>query len=52
MAYIGHPILGDTVYGAKKEVPGLTGQCLHAVGLPLVRELEENRFDSVAKKLR
>ena len=33
MAYIGHPILGDTVYGAKKEVPGLTRQCLHAVGL-------------------
>ncbi len=33
MAYIGHPILGDTVYGTKKEVPGLTGQCLHAVGL-------------------
>ena len=33
MAYIGHPILGDTVYGAKKEVPVLTGQCLHAVGL-------------------
>ena len=33
MAYIGHPILGDTVYGAKKEVPGLTGECLHAVGL-------------------
>ena len=33
MAYIGHPILGDTVYGAQKEVPGLTGQCLHAVGL-------------------
>ena len=33
MAYIGHPILGDTVYGAKKEIPGLTGQCLHAVGL-------------------
>ena len=32
MAYIGHPILGDTGYGAKKEVPGLTGQCLHAVG--------------------
>ena len=33
MAYIGHPILGDTVYGAKKPVPGLTGQCLHAVEL-------------------
>ena len=33
MASIGHPILGDTVYGAKKAVPGLQGQCLHAVGL-------------------
>ncbi len=36
MAYIGHPILGDTVYGAKKPVPGLKGQCLHAVGLRFV----------------
>ena len=36
MAYIGHPILGDTVYGAKKEVSGLTGQCLHAVGLRFI----------------
>ena len=33
MAHIGHPILGDTVYGAKKPVPGLQGQCLHAVAL-------------------
>ena len=36
LAYIGHPILGDTVYGAKKPVPGLTGQCLHAAGLRFV----------------
>ena len=36
MAYIGHPILGDTVYGNKKAVPGLTGQCLHAVGLRFI----------------
>ena len=36
MAHIGHPILGDTVYGAKKPVPGLTGQCLHASGLRFV----------------
>ena len=36
LAHIGHPILGDTVYGAKKPVPGLTGQCLHAVGLQFV----------------
>ena len=33
MAHIGHPILGDTVYGNKKPVAGLQGQCLHAVGL-------------------
>ena len=33
MAHIGHHILGDTVYGNKKPVPGLHGQCLHAVGL-------------------
>ncbi len=30
MAYLGHPVAGDTVYGAKKAVPGLEGQCLHA----------------------
>ena len=36
LAHIGHPILGDTVYGRKKPVPGLTGQCLHAVGLQFV----------------
>ena len=33
MAHIGHPLLGDTVYGAKKPVPGLAGQCLHAAQL-------------------
>ena len=36
LAYIGHPILGDTVYGVKKPVAGLTGQCLHAVGLRFI----------------
>lgn len=36
LSYIGHPILGDTVYGAKKAVPGLNGQCLHAVGLQFI----------------
>ena len=44
MAYLGHPLLGDTVYGSKKPWPGLAGQCLHAgklrfihpsTGLPL-----------------
>ena len=36
MAYLGHPILGDTVYGNRKPVPGLQGQCLHAVGLKFI----------------
>lgn len=36
MAHTGHPILGDTVYGGKKPVPGLQGQCLHAVGLRFI----------------
>ena len=30
MAYIGHPILGDTVYGRKKPELGQTSQVLHA----------------------
>ena len=36
MAHLGHPILGDTVYGNKKPVPGLQGQCLQAVGLQFI----------------
>ena len=33
MAYIGHPILGDTVYGHKKSELGQDSQCLHAGAL-------------------
>ena len=33
MAHIGHPILGDTVYGHKKPELGLSSQCLHAGAL-------------------
>ena len=33
MAYIGHPILGDTVYGHKKKELGQDTQCLHAGAL-------------------
>ena len=36
MAHLGHPLLGDTVYGAKKPVPGLAGQCLHARRLSFI----------------
>ena len=30
MAYIGHPVAGDDVYGPKKVITTLGGQCLHA----------------------
>lgn len=30
MAYIGHPVAGDPVYGPKKVIATLGGQCLHA----------------------
>ena len=30
MAYIGHPVAGDDVYGPKKVIKNLNGQCLHA----------------------
>ena len=30
MAYIGHPVTGDPVYGVKKVITQLGGQCLHA----------------------
>ena len=36
MAHIGHPLLGDLVYGRKKPEKGLEGQCLHARSLRFV----------------
>ena len=30
MAHIGHPVAGDVVYGPKKAITALNGQCLHA----------------------
>lgn len=30
MAYIGHPVAGDAVYGPKNVITQLNGQCLHA----------------------
>lgn len=33
MSYIGHPLVGDDVYGPKKIITELSGQCLHAIKL-------------------
>ena len=35
MAYTGHPLLGDTVYGGRRD-KGLQTQCLHARGLRFI----------------
>ena len=45
MAHIGHPIYGDTVYGQKKAAPGMTGQCLHAVGLRFIHPRSEQAVE-------
>ncbi len=42
MAHIGHPILGDTVYGHKKSELGQDSQCLHA-GLLCFRHPRDGR---------
>jgi 23S rRNA pseudouridine1911/1915/1917 synthase len=36
MAHIGHPLVGDFVYGGKRTELGLTGQCLHARALRFI----------------
>ena len=40
MAHIGHPILGDTVYGHKKSELGQDSQCLHAGALCFAHPLD------------
>ncbi|MDD6161123.1 MAG: RluA family pseudouridine synthase [Oscillospiraceae bacterium] len=61
MAHMGHPLLGDTVYGGKKPYPGLAGQCLHAAQLTFTHPTTGERmtveaplpdwFTAVLKKL-
>ncbi|MBR1566623.1 MAG: RluA family pseudouridine synthase [Oscillospiraceae bacterium] len=48
MASIGHPLLGDGLYGAKCPDKGLEGQCLHARRLRLIhpRTGEELQFEA------
>ena len=48
MAYIGHPVAGDSVYGGAKQPKELQGQCLHAKKLGFVHPKTEEymEFDS------
>lgn len=47
-AHIGHPVAGDDVYGPKKCLTGLGGQCLHAKRLGFIHPItgEYMEFDS------
>lgn len=44
MAYIGHPVAGDRVYGPAKPVKELTGQCLHAKQLGFIHPITGERL--------
>ncbi len=48
MAYIGHPVAGDDVYGPKKVITSLSGQCLHAKKIGFIHPVSNNyiEFDS------
>lgn len=48
MAYIGHPVAGDAVYGVKKVITCLNGQCLHAKKIGFVHPSSRQwiEFDS------
>ena len=48
MAYLGHPVAGDDVYGPKKVITKLGGQCLHAkkIGFIHPKTNEYMEFDS------
>ncbi|MBQ7384955.1 MAG: RluA family pseudouridine synthase [Ruminococcus sp.] len=48
MSHIGHPLAGDDVYGPKKVITSLEGQCLHAKTLGFIHPVSGDymEFDS------
>lgn len=44
MAYIGHPVAGDTVYGPANTPKSLNGQCLHAYKLGFTHPISGKRL--------
>ena len=45
MAYIGHPVAGDEVYGPKKVIKELSGQCLHAKYIGFIHPRTKKRIE-------
>lgn len=48
MASIGHPLLGDTVYGGEKNAHGLKGQTLHAMTIGFVHPRTDEYIEVTA----
>ncbi|MCL2080142.1 MAG: RluA family pseudouridine synthase [Oscillospiraceae bacterium] len=48
MAHLGHPLLGDTVYGRKKNDMRLDGQCLHAGRLKFIHPATNDEIELTA----
>ena len=44
MSYIGHPVAGDPVYGNKKVITELNGQCLHAQTIEFIHPITGKRM--------
>lgn len=45
MAYLGHPVAGDDVYGPKKVITSLGGQCLHARKIGFIHPVTNEYFE-------
>ncbi len=50
MSYIGHPVAGDPVYGPKKVIEQLGGQCLHA-GLIGFKHPRNGKYIEISSEL-
>lgn len=45
MAYLGHPVAGDTVYGGSHQPSELDGQCLHAKAIGFVHPITQEYLE-------
>lgn len=45
LSYMGHPVAGDDVYGPKKVLKGLKGQCLHARSIGFIHPITNEKLN-------
>lgn len=49
MAYLGHPVAGDIVYGVKNEKVPFIGQCLHARKIGFVHPKTDEYIEFISQ---